>query len=361
MKKNRFCLMLTVTNQCNLKCVYCYEGHKDVQKMSLDTAKNILLNGMERYADCELEVDFHGGEPFLNFKLIKELCEWCWAEFPMRNIRFFATTNGTLINGEIRQWLEKNSHRFAVALSLDGTLEMNLCNRGTALSDEVVRFFHRLWPEQPVKMTISRKTLHSMSDGIFFIQSFGLKANANLAYGIDWKDEDAEVYGMELKKLIDYYCDHPNVAPLSLFEKSLIPALDKEMTIKQCGTGRNMAAYDVEGNIYPCQMFIPNTLDKNKWKEISEINFTKDISLFGNDECQGCVIHNICPTCYGDNYLKRGRIGARDKKLCKLMKTEKLAACDYKIRTLLAKSPDRLTKTDYLELAASKKIIDCLQ
>ena len=158
---NRFCLMLTITNQCNLECIYCYEGKKDGQRMHISTAQRIISERIQKYGIEDLEVDFHGGEPFINFGLIRDLCEWCWKEYPTHQIKFFTTTNGTILTEEIREWLVKNKNRFAVALSLDGTLEMNFLNRGTRLSEKTIQFFYNLWPEQPVKMTVSKETSRS--------------------------------------------------------------------------------------------------------------------------------------------------------------------------------------------------------
>lgn len=70
------CVMLIVTNACNLHCRYCFEGHKNPRKMTLDTGKRILAKALSEEGRDVLKVDFFGGEPFLNFPLIKELCEW---------------------------------------------------------------------------------------------------------------------------------------------------------------------------------------------------------------------------------------------------------------------------------------------
>ena len=165
----RFCLMLTITNQCNLKCVYCYEGSKDLRRMHISTAQRIIKERIKQYGHEDLEVDFHGGEPFMNFQLIREVCEWCWTEYPSYAIKFFTTTNGTILTQEVKEWLTENKKRFAAALSLDGTLEMNHKNRGTRLSEDTIRFFCNLWPEQPVKMTVSKETLPSFAEGVKYI------------------------------------------------------------------------------------------------------------------------------------------------------------------------------------------------
>lgn len=355
---SRFCLMLTITNECNLKCRYCYESSKNKLRMQLDTAKRIISERIEKHDQEELEIDFHGGEPFMNFQLIKDLCEWCWENYPTRILRFFTTTNGTMLSDGIKNWLTENKKRFAAALSLDGTPDMNHLNRGVRLSEDAIRFFSEMWPEQPVKMTISKETLPHFSDGVKYIHSFGLKVNANLAYGIDWEEKEVVTYRDELQTLADYYLQNPHLNPLPIFSKSLTPILDKDRIIRHCGTGKNMMAFDIEGNGYPCQMFIPNSLDPDQWKNVASLDFKNDDSIYGDVECQGCLIHNICPTCYGNNYIERGSIGVRDKRLCSFIMAEKKVLSYYRIKQILARDIDTISKEEYLELSAAKKIME---
>lgn len=67
---------LTITEACNLNCIYCYENHKSKRKMNFEIAKRIL--DYELTADDgskKVTIDFFGGEPFLHFELIQEVCE----------------------------------------------------------------------------------------------------------------------------------------------------------------------------------------------------------------------------------------------------------------------------------------------
>lgn len=353
----RFCLMLTITNQCNLKCIYCYEGSKDLRRMHISTAQRIIRERIKLHGNEDLEIDFHGGEPFMNFQLIRELCEWCWNEFPSYTIKFFATTNGTILTQEVKEWLTENKKRFAAALSLDGTLEMNYQNRGTRLSEDTIRFFCDLWPEQPVKMTVSKETLSGFAEGVKYIHSYGLKVNANLAYGLEWENTQVETYRNELFKLADFYLQNPDVETIPIFSKHLTPILEKDIIVRHCGTGKNMMAFDVEGNAYPCQMFIPNTLDKKRWNDISNLDFENEDSLYDDVSCKKCLIHNICPTCYGNNFIERGSIGKRDKRLCPFIMAEKEALSYYRIKQILRKDVAEISQEEYLELAAAKRII----
>ena len=122
MNFKRKIITLTLTQKCNLSCVYCYENHKSSKMMRLETAKKIvdkelLLNdGYE-----EIEFDFFGGEPFLNFSLIKEITDYIIHYVTNKKVLIFIVTNGTLLNDEIKQWLIENKKYVICGLSLDGT------------------------------------------------------------------------------------------------------------------------------------------------------------------------------------------------------------------------------------------------
>lgn len=75
-------ILLTLTNSCNLNCVYCYECLKDSKRMSFDTAKSIIEKELGKERDEINLVEFHGGEPFLNFELMQTVCEWFWNSYP---------------------------------------------------------------------------------------------------------------------------------------------------------------------------------------------------------------------------------------------------------------------------------------
>lgn len=77
--RRRVC-MLMVTHACNLNCSYCYESHKGNNYMSFELAKDIILNEADLVKKSskfdEIQVDFMGGEPLMNFPLIKQIVEW---------------------------------------------------------------------------------------------------------------------------------------------------------------------------------------------------------------------------------------------------------------------------------------------
>ena len=78
-KKPPFELTLIITHRCNLNCVYCYEHHKDSRKMDVEFAKKTVEKYLTTGDYEEIKIGFFGGEPFLEFPVIKEVCEWTWS------------------------------------------------------------------------------------------------------------------------------------------------------------------------------------------------------------------------------------------------------------------------------------------
>ena len=160
MEKN---VTLTLTANCNLSCVYCYEKHDDNKSMSFDTAKYILDSEFEGLKnDDYITIDFFGGEPFLEFELIKKIVSYVREQNIkgrfLPRYRFFATTNGTLIHGEIMNFLKAHKN-FYLGLSLDGTKWMHDTNRCNSFDKIDLDFFFFFYPEKQAKMTISDFTL----------------------------------------------------------------------------------------------------------------------------------------------------------------------------------------------------------
>lgn len=134
-------VLITVTRECNLSCKYCYEKFKNNLSMPFETAKKCIRSEIEKLKSGpmkSLSVEFFGGEPFINFKLIKEVVGWVRDQEFSPLVNFFVQTNGTVLNVEIKDWLSSNADALMVGLSYDG-VGMNEYNRGSTPVD--VDFF----------------------------------------------------------------------------------------------------------------------------------------------------------------------------------------------------------------------------
>ena len=352
--------MLLVTEDCNLRCSYCYEHRKNSKVMSFETAKIILdkhLMGMKPENNVVIEV--FGGEAFLNFPLIRKIDDYVHDNFPQINVMYETTTNGTLVHGEIQDWLSKNKDRFFIALSLDGTKFMHNLNRRTVdgrNSFEMIdiEFFQKTWPGCPAKMTISRQTLPYMSEGIMYIDELGFKSDTTLSIGVDWDISEAvPILIKELTKLIDYYIRNPDIQLCTLlnidFRMYLVPF---DENYRFCGAGLDMICYDVLGNVYPCQGFAPVSIGElsKEYQNFDEKNFR----FSEKNICKECPLVRLCSNCYAANLQSTNDIQVVDKNLCQIYKICILASAKIQYLRILAKQ--EFSRDDQLILKSIEEI-----
>lgn len=328
---------LTISERCNLNCVYCYEHNKTARDMTFEQAKSIIDSELkERKPSDYTCIDFFGGEPFLNFELIKRVYDYV-TSFYKGKIHFFATTNGTLVHGEIQKWLLEKRANFSVGLSLDGTREAHNINRSDSFDDIDLDFFLKNYPNQNVKMTISEKSLPYLADSVKFLTELGFKVACNLAYMVDWlAPENKDILINQLDKLIDYYLDNPKVEKCTMFDFKLgvleRPSKNTQTVRKYCGTGTAMVCYDLDGNAYPCQLFSPLSAG-DRAKKIGEINIAEEYEKSCLDEkCRDCYYLKICPMCMGSNYLSTDNLYKPDGTRCDLYKL--IFAANAKLKAL---------------------------
>lgn len=363
-EKKKKTIMLTITEYCNLSCTYCYEQNKSLKEMRFETAVEILkreLTVNDGYDSCEIQ--FFGGEPFLNFDLLKKTCDYLWEQEWPKQFICFATTNGTLVHGEIQEWLLKNRDRFTCGLSLDGIKKAHDINRCNSFDDIDIDFFRTTWPNQFVKMTISPESLPFLSESVIYLHGLGFTIDNNLAYGVDWsRPELLNQFEEQLRKLADYYIAHPAIEPCRLLGLHIENINTQERIPRWCGAGKGLKAYDAEGDLYPCQMFAPLSMDKERAIQASTLDFM-NIDM-EDPACKTCKIYNVCPTCYGHNYSTTGDISQRDKVLCEYTKASILATSYLWANRIIRYSINELSisKQQYVQLSiAVKTIQECMR
>lgn len=316
---------LTLTESCNLACLYCYEMNKSRNTMTFQVAKDIIDYEIENSTGFEgIEFDLFGGEPFLEFKLIQKIVNYLCTKRDEKNCIAFVTTNGTLVHGNIQEWLTAHTGCLVCGLSLDGTREMHNVNRSNSYDLIDWRFFKETYPQQDVKMTISCETLPNLADGVIDLHNKGFFVSCNLAYGIDWPNPlNRDILNRELNKLIEYYLVNPDVEPCSMLEMGISNiGVHTDNAYRYCGAGISMAAYDTNGDKYPCQFFMPLSVGVEKAQKAKDIVFPQEIIPVSclDEKCRNCVLKSACPNCYGSNYASTGTIYKRDNSLCELTK-----------------------------------------
>lgn len=354
--------VLMLTHRCNLDCIYCYQEFKSAKDMSLETAKSAIENEVKQARDSNneegLRVDLFGGEPLLRFEMIKELCKWVWETINDVTVDIYITTNGTLIDDEIKEWLRLNKDKIHIIMSVDGNDNIQECNRGCHSSELPINFVIDTMPQKILSMTVSRKTLHTFADEVITFHERGYEIDGKLAQGEVWQPGDGKIYEAQLEKVAQYYLENPQPKPLYFFkEVNFIHLLNNEPNekyAKPCGIIEEIVAYNVDGKLYPCHHFLPNVHgNENILEELNKIDFN-DSKPFIDEECMKCDILKLCRTCCARNYNERGSLGIRDKRTCQLRLAEAKVISSYQIRKYMS-NKDNLTDRELLTLKAAIK------
>ena len=341
-KELRYSPSFCVTHQCNLHCRYCYQHHSR-EMMSIQTAKKVIDNifATKPQKFTGTNIGFIGGEPLLAFDLIKEVCEYAWSKYSDEDFIFYASTNGTVLTNEMKNWFSAYDKKFVLGLSLDGTRNTHNFNRSNSFDLIDIDFFRKHWPKQGVKMTLSEFSLENLADNIIYLHSLGFKiTGANLAEGyIDWNKESfLASISRELQKLNKYYIDHPHIEPCPFLNKKLMWCDVKREKFKYCGIGDGAIFYDIDGAMYPCPYVTPMTFSIKQLEQINKIDFS-DIDNFVDDYCySNCYLYPICSSCAGDNYLNTGMFNKRKYDKCDIIKLTSLYSADLIGKKIIQKS-----------------------
>jgi len=333
---SRKTVMLTLTEACNLNCIYCYEHNRTSNVMTKDLVYKIIEDALQS-SDSAVEFSFHGGEPFLEFDLIRETAEFFWKKYnPENRYVFFVTTNGTLLDEDIKNWLSLHKEHFWCGLSFDGTMDMQNKNRTNSAKDIDLDFFVKTWPKQGIKMTISDLTLPDLADGTIFLHKKGFDVNNNLAYGIDWdNDANITIFSEQLERLMDFYLNNPDIIPSSILSMN-IEWFTKDINIapqRYCGAGKQMKCFDTSGKEYPCHFFMDINYKENK-PNISNMEVLRGEDCLLDPFCNNCEIKLVCPTCYGFNFVTTGDPMKRDRNHCIFAKIQAVACAIFALRRI---------------------------
>lgn len=343
----RFNPTLCVTHNCNLHCVYCYQKHDGKSKMSIETAKKSIdwIFSHKPCTSSPIEISFIGGEPLLEFPLIKNVVEYVDSFYQKENVMFSATTNGTLLDDNMKDWFAKNKKRFVLCLSLDGAPLSHNHNRCDSFDKIDTSFFIENWPNQSVKMTISDYSLPHLAENIKFIFSLGFKniGGVNLFEGdFDWSSEKyIQILIPQLEELVKFYTEHDDYNVDQMLNLRLdVCEFKNKRRRKWCGIGEGTPLFNTDGKIYPCAFCTPMTFDKQRLSTILKTNFA-DPDNFIDDDCfERCYLYPVCHYCAGANYLVRGSFKNRDKTKCRINKLIALYSADLQMKRIL-KSPEK--------------------
>ena len=332
-------IMLLITYSCNLRCSYCYEPKIHKFHMDANQAKRLIVHQIENLDDDydSVEIQFMGGEPLLEFPLIREISEWLWtAPLDKKLLVLFAPTNGTLLTQEMKEWFTQNKERINLGLSFDGDMAMQNINRSSSYSRVDLDYFVRTWPNQSVKMTISPNTIDSLSKGVRFLHEKGFKyISTDLAMGpsVPWTGEALNKLRVQLENLEEYYIQHPDLIPFSMLRIDVTAVLATTIgPVKTCSCGENLVCVDWTGDTYACHLFSPVSIPRDQAKISNEIYDFSNHAQFNNSICSRCMLNTLCNHCYGMNYLCTGQVSTPSAFHCKAFKLLFTANCRFMLK-----------------------------
>ena len=314
-------LCLHIAHDCNLRCSYCfadtgeYMGHRSL--MSLEVGKKAIDFLIENSGNRRnLEVDFFGGEPLMNFDVVKGIVEYAREREKEsdKNFRFTNTTNAMLLDEEKRAYINENMHN--VVLSLDGRKEVNDAVRkridGKGSYDRILPLIkkmveERVGKEYYVRGTFTRKNLDFGTDvlhlaDIGFDQVSIEPVVAAKDSGLDIRNEDLKAVCDEYERLAKEYVDRRKNGQWFNFFHFMIdleggPCIAKRL--RGCGSGTEYLAVTPEGELYPCHQFVGhkefylgNVYDGLNGNSIREV--FSDINVYTKPQCNSCWAKFYC-------------------------------------------------------------------
>lgn len=304
-----------VSHDCNLRCSYCFASTGNFGgerlNMSFDVGKTaidfLIKNSGNRK---NIEIDFFGGEPILNFDVVKQIVEYARGieEKFDKNFRFTITTNALYLNDEKIDYINKNMVN--VVLSLDGREEVNDAMRkridGKGSYSKVLDNIKKLvekrgYKDYYVRGTFTKKNLDFFNDVLHLVdQGFDQVSVepvvAGKGSGYEITIDDLSTLKLEYEKLAREYVIRARNGKGFVFFHFLLdltagPCVAKRL--RGCGSGTEYISVTPEGDIYPCHQFVGikefklgNVKKGIENKDLQE-KFTKS-NVYTRKKCRDC-------------------------------------------------------------------------
>lgn len=341
-------LCLHIAHTCNLNCSYCFASQGKYQGdralMSFETGKRALdflvENSGTRY---NLEVDFFGGEPLMNWDVVKELVRYARSieKDVNKNFRFTLTTNGVLVDDDVIEFCNKEMSN--VVLSLDGRKEIHdkfrVNYEGKGSYDVIVPKFQKFVKERGNKDYYIRGTFtHNNVDftnDIFHMADLGFKelsmepvvcrSDDPLALTENDKQEIFNQYEILAKEMIKRKKEGKEITFYHyMIDLKHGPCIYKR--ISGCGSGTEYMAVTPWGDLYPCHQFVGDEKYKlgNIYEGITNTEIQsefKKCNAYSREDCKDCWAKLYCAGgCAANSYHATGSVSGIYEYGCDLFK-----------------------------------------
>jgi len=318
-------LCLHIAHDCNLRCRYCFASTGDfgVKRtlMPASVGKKAIDFLIEKSgARRNLEVDFFGGEPLLNFDVVKETVMYALERQKEtgKNFRFTLTTNAMLLNEDHKKFI--NEYMGNLVLSLDGRREVNDRMRiradGRGSYDTILPRAKDMAESRGqdnyyVRGTFTRENLDFSKD-VLHLADLGFKqisvepVVAAKDSGFDLRREDLPVLFKEYEDLaLEYVKRHKESRGFNFFHFMIDlqegPCIVKRM--KGCGSGHEYLAVTPEGDLYPCHQFVG--MEQFKMGNVND-SFDVDDSIRSMFRKQNIYTTESCRKCWARFFCSGG-------------------------------------------------------
>ncbi|SHE54175.1 thioether cross-link-forming SCIFF peptide maturase [Clostridium fallax] len=330
-------LCLNVVHDCNLRCKYCFadEGeYKGCRKpMSVEVGKKSIDYVIEKSGPRKnIEIDLFGGEPLMVFNNIKEIVDYGVEQGKIhnKNIRFTMTTNATLLNDEIMEYIDKNMGN--IVLSIDGRKSVNDAVRvrrdGTGSFDAIMPKIKKMVDMRDkskqfyVRGTFTRNNTDFFED-IMALANEGFK-EISVEPVVLPDDHELSLRREDLPEIFEQYDKlykemvkrHKEGNEFKFYHFNIDinggPCVYKR--ISGCGAGFEYVAITPDGEVYPCHQFVGNPdfllgniYDKTINTELSD-EF-KNAHIYNKPTCKNCWARFYCSGgCQANNFNFNGDI-----------------------------------------------------
>ena len=341
-------MCLHVSHDCNLRCTYCFASTGDFgggrKLMDLETGKKAIDFLLKMSAERKyLELDFFGGEPLMNYEVVKQIVAYAREEEKKvdKHIRFTMTTNGMLLTEEKMEFI--NDEMSNVVLSIDGRKEINDRMRprvdGSGSYDRIVENFKKFVPMRGDKdyyvrgtytkynLDFSNDVMHLYDLGFDQISVEPVTADPKMPYAIT--DGDLPKIFTEYERLAEKISKIRSEGKFINFFHFMLDLDAGPCAIKRlkgCGCGNEYVAVSPDGDIYPCHQFVG--IEKFIMGNVKDGSFNYDIKndfahahIYTKPDCVKCWAKFFCSGgCNANNYIYTGDIHTSYKIACEIQK-----------------------------------------
>lgn len=352
-----------LADSCNMECTYCYEGNSKNPRMmdekTLEKSLEFIVNNRSSQ-DEVLYIVFLGGEPLLNKERLFDAISIIQQKYQMisKYFDFSITTNGTLLDDNVIDFLVKN--KFNLSISIDGDEETQSINRKSKgernfypiIYNNLLKLVN-MRIQFNVRMTITANNVQNFYKNIKYFYEMGVE---RIYVGFDsfgnWTDKSLFIFDEELDKIDKYYLEEIAVTKkkiLNFYDFKFSTFIAKRIPC-YCSAGTSgHFIITSSGEVFPCG-YVANS-ENNKWS-LGNVSTGVDFSKFINvakdnvlnlSKCKDCNIQFACKgtKCGFQNYKETGYLNEPSNVICRMERIlfkHQLSV----IKEMYKKSSDRL-------------------